>query len=102
MQTSVEINLTIVFQAIMKLSETCSQTVEHSCHLILLSGFSSWFGRDGKWNSYWHGDQKSDEYGCECALNQSCQGRDIEFIFSEYNFNNLYHIPNSTCQGNNK
>ena len=67
----------------MNMSESCSQSIEHSCHhQILLSGFSSWSGRNGEWNTYWHGDRKSDELGCECALNQSCQGRDTKSIIS--------------------
>ena len=77
----------------MNLSESCSQTVEHSCHnQIILSGFSSWLGRDDEWNSYWHGDQGPNQgpnrgpsrfrsnFGCECALNGTCQVSGLEFI----------------------
>ena len=63
----------------MNLSKSCSQSVEHSCHQILLSGFSSWLGRNGEWNSYWHGDKNADEFGCECASNKTCQANGIEF-----------------------
>ena len=63
----------------MNMSESCSQSIEHSCHhQILLSGFSSWSGRNGEWNSYWHGDRKSDEFGCECASDKTCQANGIE------------------------
>ena len=72
-QAQTHLYVTVTFQALMNISEYCSQTVEHSCHHILLSGFSSWLGRDGEWNSYWHGDRKSDEFGCECASNKTCQ-----------------------------
>ena len=87
----------------MNMSESCSQTVEHSCHnQIILSGFSSWLGRNDKWNSYWHGDRDfhmdsygdfhmgsygrgpnrgmnrgpnrfGSNFGCECASNGTCQ-----------------------------
>ena len=45
-------------EALINSSENCSQTVEHSCYQILLSGFSSWSDRHGSWNSYWHGGKK--------------------------------------------
>ena len=57
----------------MGISKNCSQIVKHSCHQILLSGFSSWLDRTGEWNSYWHGDKNPDDLGCQCALNDSCQ-----------------------------
>jgi len=60
-------------EALMNLSKNCSQTVEHSCHQIFLSKFSSWLDRNGEWNSYWHGDKKSDEFGCMCASTETCQ-----------------------------
>ena len=58
----------------MSISKICSQKVKHSCHQILLSGFSSWLDRTGEWNSYWHGDKNPDDLGCRCASNDSCQG----------------------------
>lgn len=66
----------------MNSSKTCSQNIEHLCHQIVLSRFSSWSDRNGKWNFYWHGDKKSDELGCMCAANESCQvkGYKIELV----------------------
>ena len=37
-----------------------------------MTGISSWTGRNGAKNRYWHGDHHSSHTGCQCREKQNC------------------------------
>ena len=39
---------------------------------MMLTGFSSWIGRTGMINNYWHGNGSTIQTGCKCGLDKSC------------------------------
>ena len=60
------------FQAIIERSSACFQEISHTCSSMMLTGFSSWIGRTGMVNNYWHGNGSTTQTGCKCGLDKSC------------------------------
>ena len=61
-----------LFKALADTSTNCEQEIKHICKNHRLSGISSWTGRNGGKNRYWHGDHHSSHTGCQCRESQNC------------------------------
>ena len=70
------------------MSSNCQQEIKHVCKNHRLTGVSSWTGRDGVKNRYWHGDHSSSETGCQCHENQNCNRSYNDFGFIQCNCDN--------------
>ena len=55
-----------------EISTNCEQKIKHICKNHRLTGISSWTGRNGIKNHYWHGDHNSSATGCQCRESQNC------------------------------